>query len=114
MNGQNEPSRSSAPSSPRSRRRLIFALVGIGLLTAVAIGCYNHFLLARPQGKGPAGPTMQREAFAHSWTSRPVLLVGLGDSVTAGFGARHGYGYFERLATNPAEDWTEMKGICLS
>jgi lysophospholipase L1-like esterase len=31
------------------------------------------------------------------WTTNAVLLVGLGDSITAGFGARPGYSYFDRL-----------------
>jgi lysophospholipase L1-like esterase len=43
-----------------------------------------------------------------------VFLVGLGDSVTDGFGARHGYGYFDRLVTNPPDEYFDMKGISLS
>jgi lysophospholipase L1-like esterase len=43
-----------------------------------------------------------------------VFLVGLGDSVTAGFGARRGYGYFERLVSNPPDEFPEMNGLCLS
>lgn len=31
------------------------------------------------------------------WTTNAVVLVGLGDSITAGFGARPGYSYFDRL-----------------
>jgi lysophospholipase L1-like esterase len=42
-----------------------------------------------------------------------VLLLGLGDSVTAGFGVRGGHGYFDRLAENPADEFEEMRGICL-
>ena len=52
--------------------------------------------------------------FRQPWTSRPVLLVGLGDSVTAGFGARKGYSYFDRLAKNPADEFPEINGICLA
>ena len=43
-----------------------------------------------------------------------MLLVGLGDSVTAGFGARKGYSYFDRLVVNPSDEFVEMKGRCLS
>jgi lysophospholipase L1-like esterase len=39
--------------------------------------------------------------------------LGIGDSVTAGFGARRGYGYFDRLAANPADEFPEMQGISL-
>jgi lysophospholipase L1-like esterase len=41
------------------------------------------------------------------------LLVGLGDSVTAGFGARKGYSYFDRLAKNPADEFSELNGVSL-
>jgi lysophospholipase L1-like esterase len=41
-------------------------------------------------------------------------LVGLGDSVTAGFGARKGYGYFDRLVKNPPDEFIDLNGICLS
>jgi len=57
---------------------------------------------------------MNREVFSSNWTSRPVLLVGLGDSVTAGFGARAGFSYFDRLVATPQDEWGEMKGTCLS
>jgi lysophospholipase L1-like esterase len=40
-------------------------------------------------------------------------LVGLGDSVTAGFGARRGYSYFDRLVKNPPDEFQEMSGKCL-
>lgn len=43
-----------------------------------------------------------------------MLLLGLGDSVTAGFGASDGHSYFERLVGNPADEFPEMRGICLS
>jgi lysophospholipase L1-like esterase len=42
------------------------------------------------------------------------MLVGMGDSITAGFGARRGYGYFDLLVSNPPDESPEMKGICLS
>jgi lysophospholipase L1-like esterase len=43
-----------------------------------------------------------------------VLLVGLGDSVTAGFGAGKGHGYFDRLVSTPTDDSADIKGIDLS
>jgi lysophospholipase L1-like esterase len=102
------------PNEPRYRSWLIIALLGAGLLAAVALGFWRHFSFSRPAGNGPAGPQVPREAFAYTWTTRPVLLVGLGDSVTEGFGARRGYGYFDRLATNPPDEFPEMKRISLS
>jgi lysophospholipase L1-like esterase len=55
-----------------------------------------------------------REPFSASWTTRPVLLVGLGDSVTAGLGARPGYSYFDRLVRNPPDEFADMQGRSLS
>ena len=66
-----------------------------------------------PVGSGPAGPAVAREFFSKPWTSRKVHLVGLGDSMTAGFGARKSYSYFDLLAANPPDEWPAMKGISL-
>jgi lysophospholipase L1-like esterase len=73
----------------------------------------NYFWLASPTGNGPAGPVVATDLFMAPRTNRPVFLVGLGDSVTAGFGARKGYGYFDRLVANPPDEYSEMKGISL-
>jgi len=74
---------------------------------------YLHFWLSRPIGNGPAGPIVPKESFAKNWSTNEILLVGLGDSVTAGFGARKGYSYFSRLVSNPADEFSDMSGICL-
>ncbi|MFO0943261.1 MAG: SGNH/GDSL hydrolase family protein [Pirellulales bacterium] len=43
------------------------------------------------------------------------MLVGIGDSVTAGFGAKNSsHSYFARLAKNPEDEWPDMQGLCLS
>src|SRR4051812_4667732 len=96
------------------RRRVVAVLLAVGFLLVLACAGYRHFAFSRPQGSGPAGPSVSRSAFAKPWTTRPVFLVGLGDSVTDGFGARHGYGYFDRLIANPPDEYADMKGICLS
>jgi len=75
---------------------------------------YLHFWVSRPGGDGPAGPPVAKQAFSKTWSTNEILLVGLGDSVTAGFGARRGYGYFDRLVKNPSDEYDEMRGICLS
>lgn len=94
-------------------RRVIFVFLS-GLVLIGGAAAYLFLSFARPAGSGPAGPGVDHNSFSSSWTRRKVLLVGLGDSVTAGFGARKGYSYFDRLAKNPADEFPEMKGVCLA
>jgi len=96
----------------KSKRIILVLLVGLALV--VGASAFLFFRFARPVGVGAAGPLIEREYFSMSWTSKPVMLVGLGDSVTAGFGARKGYSYFDRLVQNPVDEFPELKGICLS
>lgn len=90
------------------------AVLIAGAVLASAILFYVHFFLSTPIGTGPAGPAVPKEVFAKPWTTRDVVLVGLGDSVTAGFGARKGYSYFDRLVANPSDEAPDMQGISLS
>jgi len=94
----------------KRRLRIIFVS---GLIVIIATTACLYFWFCVPIGSGPAGSVIPSELFAQHWTNRPVLLVGLGDSVTAGFGARKGYSYFDRLVQNPTDDFQEMNGICL-
>jgi hypothetical protein len=100
---------------PKRRQfvRRVVRLAIIGLLLVAAALAYCYFTFARPVGSGPAGPAVPREAFAKPWTTRKVLLLGLGDSVTAGFGVRAPYSYFNRLVKNPPDEFDDMRGICL-
>jgi lysophospholipase L1-like esterase len=56
---------------------------------------------------------MENAAFSKVWSTRRILLAGLGDSVTGGFGARKGYAYFDRLIKTPADESPEIKDVCL-
>src|SRR6266446_287887 len=96
----------------KSRRLIVVLLIGIVLISGAGSSLY--FWHALPIGFGPAGPAIPRDAFSHPWTDRQTLLVGLGDSVTAGFGARKHYSYFDRLVTNPPDEFADMRGNCLS
>lgn len=93
-------------------KRLVFVFL-LGAILAGAVVFYLHFYLDRPIGNGPAGPAISKAAFAKSWSTNEVLLLGLGDSVTAGFGARKGYSYFDRVVVNPADEFADMREICL-
>ena len=86
------------------------------LVLWVAAGslAFCAWALDLPVGKGPAGPPVPKEVFKEAWTDRKILLVGIGDSVTKGFGSSKGHSYFERLVANPSDEDLEMKGICLS
>jgi hypothetical protein len=75
--------------SVKSKRLIAILAAGIVLLGIAFYYLSVYFI--HPVGNGPAGPPVSRGAFSSPWTSRPVLLVGIGDSVTAGFGARKGY-----------------------
>ena len=95
----------------KAKRLVTLAVTGALLIVAV-IG-YLYFWQSRPNGAGPAGPQVPEAAFSRVWTEKQILVVGIGDSVTAGFGARRGYSYFSRLITNPSDEFPEIKGICL-
>lgn len=95
------------------RRRVAAALVAL-LVVAGALGYYWYFLRRPPVGRGPAGPEVPLEPFTTTWTERPVVLLGLGDSITAGYGASEGKSYFQRLVRNPPDEWDGMKGRSLS
>ena len=116
-------SRPTIPSTPapppdaalqrkKSRRlRLRIAFWSVFLLCALFL---YLFYIRRPVGSGPAGPTVPRAGFDRAWTRRPTLLLGLGDSVTEGYGASAGKGYFDRLFANPPDEFQDMRGISLS
>ena len=96
----------------RRRRLFVLLAVGVGLIAAAA--AYVEFYLRLPEGSGPAGPAVAAEPFDRHWTQRKVLLLGVGDSVTAGFGATRGRSYFDRLAANPADEFEDMRGRSLA
>lgn len=99
-------------------RRLAF-LFAFGVIVIVGtLGYLRYFATFRfwipPHvGSGPAGPAVPKDAFQNKWTERQVVLLGVGDSVTAGFGASPGHSYFDRLVSNPMDELADMKGICL-
>src|SRR5688572_2735113 len=82
-NGYSASKRFTSGMKHRLRLILILAVVSV-----CATGTWMYFSQSRPIGAGPAGPAVPAVDFAKPWSKRPVLLVGLGDSVTAGFGAR--------------------------
>jgi len=82
-------------------------------LLVTAAACYLHFWQRRPIGSGPAGPSISSAPFSKVWSQKRFILIGLGDSVTAGFGARRGYSYFDLLVTNSPQEFEDIRGKCL-
>ena len=94
------------------KRRLKWWLAALALLAA-GVGLFGRGLL-NPMGSGPAGPSVPETPFRKVWSDRKVLLLGIGDSITAGYGARREFSYFDRLAHNPPGDSEDMIGKNLS
>ena len=95
------------------RRR--FKVLGLMLIVLLSVTIFAvwEFWWRQPVGGGPAGPLVDGASFQVVWTTRPVLLIGMGDSVSAGLGARPGYSYFDRLLNNPTDEWPDLMGINL-
>jgi len=75
---------------------------------------YFHYI-PPTRGSGPAGPAVSRDAFTKPWSDRHIELLGMGDSITAGFGVSdRPLAYFNRLERNPENEFPEMEGIALS
>ena len=82
-------------------------------MLCVAFGAAWYFLIGRfkhPVGSGPAGPRIENDAFQQIWSTNQFVLVGIGDSVTAGFGASDRHSYFELLLRNDDVVYPDMKG----
>ncbi len=103
----------STPTASTRRKRRWLQLAVLVAACVLAAYLFDYFWLSLPIGSGPAGPIVPKESFQSVWTTRPVLLVGMGDSITDGFGASDGHSYFDMLIANPPDDFPEMKGVCL-
>jgi lysophospholipase L1-like esterase len=102
----------NTPAKTKHSRLKLFVVTGL-LVIGVAV-IWRHFRYARPVGDGPAGPVVSREPYEKIWSERPVVLLGLGDSVTQGLGASPGCAYFNRLVKNPASEFADMREINLT
>ncbi len=99
-----------------NRRALLrlAVLCTAGLLLAGGALFFWRYWLLRPVGAGPAGPSVPRELFQAPWTDREVALLGLGDSVTAGYGARPDKSFMARMVANPPDEYEDMRDVCLN
>jgi len=84
-----------------------------GVVLCVVFVVAWYFLIGRfkhPVGTGPAGPAISMDAFQKAWSTNQFILVGIGDSVTAGFGATHKHSYFDLLQQNDDMQYPDMLG----
>jgi lysophospholipase L1-like esterase len=84
-----------------------------GLILCIAFLATWYYLLGRfkhPTGSGPAGPPVAIGSFEKIWSTNQFVLIGIGDSVTAGFGATDKHGYFELLQQNDDASLPDMRG----
>ncbi len=103
-----------SPKKPKHNMWFLkYFLIAVAVIALSASGVI-YFNIYLPQGEGPAGPNVPSEPFRQIWSEQKVLLLGIGDSVTDGFGARKGFSYFDRLIKNPAGDSPDMTDKNLS
>ncbi|WP_254508817.1 SGNH/GDSL hydrolase family protein [Anatilimnocola floriformis] len=104
----------ASPQKPAARkRRWLRAILLLGGALILLAAGYVHYWLYLPIGTGPAGRAVPLEPFQSPWTDRKVLLVGVGDSVTAGLGSTPGRSYFQRLHDPRPDDFADVKGRTL-
>jgi lysophospholipase L1-like esterase len=89
--------------------------VGWTLWAAVPLlAVWTVLRIPASMGEGPAGPAVDRAAFAKPWRTRPVMLVAVGDSVSTGYGAGPGMGYVDLLTRNNDDAYPDLRGVDLS
>jgi len=79
--------------------------IGAAVLAALLLGFFLLWQdrgrkMDRPIGSGPAGPAIAIGPFQEIWSTEKTVLLGLGDSITRGFGASEGHSFFELLLKN--------------
>ena len=74
---------------------------------------YYNALRIRPWGSGPAGPPVAVAPFEKDWSNQEIVLLGVGDSITRGYGGPAGLNYFDLLVQNH-KHYPDMEGRDLS
>lgn len=102
-----------ATQQPNRTRRRLLVWASVTTVVVASMPYYYFFLRLPSPGSGPAGPAVDRSRFADVWSDEPIVVLGVGDSVTAGYGASTGKSYFERLIRNPDGEFEDLSGVCL-
>ena len=88
---------------------VVLTLLAAGIVFYGIRGRYWH-----PTRRGSAGPSVSLTPFNKPWSGDKIMLMGFGDSITEGFGASKGHGYFDLLIKNDDKVYPDMKGKELS
>lgn len=88
-----------------------FRPFGLCVASILLLVIWLVFRLPAPMGSGPAGPEVDAAAFEHSWSNRNIILMSMGDSVSTGYGAPPGHGYFGLIRKNANATYPEMAGV---
>ena len=91
-------------------KRFLLAAILLGTLTGAGVYYFQLFIL-HPPGRGPV--RIQVAETSKKAEANSIWIVGLGDSVTAGFGASPGKSYWDRLIDNRDEEDPALVGKCL-
>ena len=71
---------------------------------------FYNALRVRPMGTGPAGPAIAAAPFEKVWSNQEIVFLGVGDSITRGYGAPSGLTYFDLLKQNNDAKYPDMQG----
>ena len=103
------------PKWYKLRLRAILLCLLIIVLSCSYVGWrFYNAVRIRPMGTGPAGPSIAAEPFQEQWLNKPVVFIGLGDSITRGLGADMRHTYFPLLLNNDDAFYPDMAGKGLS
>ncbi|MHC4855092.1 MAG: SGNH/GDSL hydrolase family protein [Planctomycetota bacterium] len=98
----------------RLRWRVVLLCVVIIAIACGYVGLrFYNALRVRPMGTGPAGPPVAAAPFETAWSNQETLFLGVGDSITRGYGGPDGLNYFDLLVQNHTR-YPDMQGRDLS
>ena len=89
-------------------------VVIVVVLSVIALIVHRGVTAELPQGNGPAGAAVASAAFSTPWSTKKIVLLCIGDSVTAGYGSTRGHSYVDMLIKQPANDDPALKDCTLT
>lgn len=92
------------------------ALLFIPIILVFSYIGWRLYLVTRvlPMGSGPSGPSILKKPFQEIWSEKKIVFVGLGDSITTGYGAPLKHRYFSLLQSNDDVQYPDMTGCDLT